>query len=123
MLVSNYELKNFIDATAALQDKKIDFNSAIKIIKLRRAALAIFSKVEKERWMLMDECLERNETGDFKIDSDGMAVKPDKVEYFQKALEKLQNDQQIPDIYFSEEEIKGIDLTLQQIEGFFPFIK
>lgn len=123
MLVSNYELKNFIDATAALQDKKIDFNSAIKIIKLRRAALAIISKVEKERQMLMDECLERNETGDFKIDSDGMVVRPDKVEYFQKALEKLQNDQQIPDIYFSEEEIKGIDLTLQQIEGFFPFIK
>lgn len=123
MLVSNYELKNFIDATAALQDKKIDFNSAIKIIKLRRAALAIISKVEKERQMLMDECLERNETGNFKIDSDGMVVKPDKVEYFQKALEKLQNDQQIPDVYFSEEEIKGIDLTLQQIEGFFPFIK
>lgn len=123
MLVSNYELKNFIEATAALGDKKIDFNSAIKIIKLRRAALAIISKVEKERWMLMDECLERNETGDFKVDSDGMAVRPDKAEYFQKALEKLQNDQQIPDIYFSEEEIKGIDLTLQQIEGFFPFMK
>lgn len=123
MLISVYDLTLFLEKTTDLENQKIEFSTAIKILKLRRAAEKIVREIQSQKSNLMEECIEKDEEGKYKVDKGGLIVKQEKEQYFAKELNNLKNPQQIPDIYFSENELSKMDLTLGQLASFIPFTK
>lgn len=123
MQITTSELIEFNNTAAELEDQKIEFNTALKIAKLYRVGIKLLSEIQSKKNILIRECLKTDETGNYIQDNDGLLVREEKAEYFKTSLEELNAPQQIPDIYFTENELSKIELTLKQINSFIPFIK
>lgn len=125
MLIKRKSLYPLLALFERIKDKKFNIETQYKIIKIIKA-------VEPEQEILQEQiksnCNEyfekdgnnnpiTNEQGGFKI-------KSNKATECYLIVNKLEDISiQIPDIYFSLEELSPLDLTLEEIKILEPFIK
>ena len=69
--------------------------------------------------------LEKDENGIPKVnESGGYKIKKDKITECFSLMNKMNNlEVQLPDLFFSFDELEELDLTLEQLETLEPFIK
>lgn len=108
-----------------LKDKKMDIRTQYKLIKIKKAIEKEKELYSEQLFMQCDKYFEKNEEGKFIMNQDGgYKIKDDKLEecnYIIKELNKLQV--QLPDIFFSIEELELLDLNFEELETLIEFVK
>lgn len=125
MLIKRTELFNILDVIKKLSNKHFDIQTQYKLLKIKRAAQ---EEQELYQEQIMDNCsqfFETDENGHIVINEEGgYKIKKGKITEFNRTLYKIQQiNVQIPDIYFSIEELKVLNLTLEELDDFMSFIK
>lgn len=67
---------------------------------------------------------EKNEDGSLNADTSGVKIKEEFIETAQKEMSDLWNlEVDAPDIYFTIDELDGLNLSIEDFNGMLPFIK
>lgn len=125
MLISREDAFNTYQTILNIKNKEMNIQIQYKLIKIKKA-------IEKEKELyteqLFSRCedfFEKNENGEFLTNQDGgYKIKDDKLEecnYIIKELNKLKV--QLPDIFFSIEELELLNLNFEELETLIEFIK
>ena len=125
MLLSREEAFNTYQTILDIKNKKMNIQTQYKLIKIKKA-------IEKEKELyteqLFSRCedyFEKNENGEFLTNQDGgYKIKEDKIKecsFIISELNKLKV--QLPDIYFSIEELEELKLSFEELENLMEFIK
>ena len=125
MIIKRKDINGLNNLIMKLKDQKFDINLQYKIIKIKRSI--------KEEIEIYKEQIYQNCQDFFELDENGMPivnetggykVKSEKIQECNQMVERLSNvDIQVPDIYFSLEELSTLGLTMEELEIFMPFIK
>lgn len=125
MLIKRKSLYPLLTLFERIKDKKFNIETQYKIIKIIKAVEPEQEILQEQIKSNCDEYFEKdgnnnpitNEQGGFKI-------KSNKATECYLIVDKLEDISiQIPDIYFSLEELSPLDLTLEEIKILEPFIK
>lgn len=125
MLIKRKSLYPLLTLFERIKDKKFNIETQYKIIKIIKAVEPEQEILQEQIKSNCDEYFEKdgnnnpitNEQGGFKI-------KSNKATECYLIVNKLEDISiQIPDIYFSLEELSPLDLTLEEIKTLEPFIK
>lgn len=125
MLISREDAFNTYQTILNIKNKEMNIQIQYKLIKIKKA-------IEKEKELyseqLFSRCenlFEKNEKGEFLTNQEGgYKIKDDKLEecnYIIKELNKLKV--QLPDIFFSIEELELLNLNFEELETLIEFIK
>lgn len=125
MLIKRKEIKDFNNLYEKISDKKVNINIQYKLIKIHKAIKDEEEIYQEQLQLNCQPYFEKdeegnpivNEKGGYKIISDKMA----ECYFVLNQMNELQV--QLPDIYFTPEEIEELDLTIGEMEVFLPFIK
>ena len=125
MTVQLNQILNFSHFYTIAINKKMPIKTTYK---LSRLASAIEEEIKfyqnSLRSLLQNYCL-TDENGDYIPTEDGLGyrVQPGSEEECNKALAELHSlEITLPDITFTIEELDGLELTLQELQGIMPFI-
>lgn len=127
MKISRLQGELFLRTIYKLNDKSFNIQTQYKILKLKKSiSEEVAWAKENILFKLMDEYCEKDENGNIAISEDGRTYKidKDKVDEFAKKMDEYDKIEiQLPDIYFSEDELADLGLTLEELEIFMEFIK
>ena len=110
---------------SSIKDKQFSIQTQYKFLKINKIIRDELGVVEEQRRMILDSYAELDEKGHLILGPDGgIKIKDECIEECaQKMIELNGLEIQIPDIYFSLDELEPIGLTLGQLELLEPFIK
>lgn len=116
-----YPLYNLIQS---LSDKKCSIYTQYKILKILGVIEQEYNIYQKQILQLL-EYVEKDEHNNLIMnDNSGYLVKPEYKEQCNKILQDINAIQiQIPDTYFSLEELQELELSLSELNLLMPFIK
>lgn len=110
---------------SSIKDKQFPVQTQYKFLKINKIIRDELGVVEEQRRMILDSYAELDEKGRLILGPDGgIKIKNEYIEECaQKMVELNGLEIQMPDIYFSLDELEPIGLTLGQLELLEPFIK
>lgn len=119
--------RNRINALYSLFEKKGKINFSIetqyKIIKIKKL-ISEELDIYTQQVQSLSDYFEKDEKGEIIKISDGVKIKSEYIEECAKKIYELDNSTiQLPDIYFSLDELEPLNLTLDELELLEPFIK
>lgn len=125
MKITRLEGEKFLRAYYKIKNKSFNIQSQYKILKLKKI---IDEEVEMARQMLLpfieEFCLKDDEGRVITDDKGNYKIDPNKYKELEAKLNEYDNIEiQLPDIYFSEDELADLGLTLEELEVFMTFIK
>lgn len=125
MLIKRGNINNILKVINNFKDRKFNMTTQYKFIKIKKA-LSEESEIYLNQ--LFDNCkdfFEIDEKGEYKAHgAGGYMIKVDKVSECNEVIFNLDNTMaQIPDIYFSFEELQELDLSFLELETLECFIK
>ena len=125
MKITRLEGEKFLRTYYKIKDKSFNIQSQYKVLKLKKI---IGEEVEMARQMLQplieEFCLKDDEGRVLTDDSGNYKIDPSKQKELEVKLNEYDNIEiQLPDIYFSEDELANLGLTLEELEVFMVFIK
>lgn len=125
MIITRNDGLNFIRAVESIKTKSFDFQVQYKILKLKKAITEELRETDKFVTELAQKYGKKDEDGNLITrENGGIAIEENMREEFIVEANKLDEmELQIPDIYFSEDEMNGLGLTLEEVEIFMMFIK
>ena len=125
MIITRNDGLNFIRVVESIKTKSFDFQVQYKILKLKKAITEELRETDKFVTELAQKYGKKDEDGNLITHENGsIAIEENMKEEFIMEANKLDEmELQIPDIYFSEDEISGLGLTLEEVEIFMMFIK
>ena len=125
MIITRNDGLNFIRAVESIKTKSFDFQVQYKILKLKKAITEELRETDKFVTELAQKYGKKDEDGNLITgEGGGIAIEKGMREEFIAEANKLDKmELQIPDIYFSEDEMSGLGLTLEEVEIFMGFIK
>lgn len=127
MKISRLQGELFLRTIYKLNDKSFNIQTQYKILKLKKIiSEEVALAKENILFKLIEEYCEKDENGNFATSEDGRTYKiyKDKVDEFAKKMDEYDKIEiQLPDIYFSEDELADLGLTLEELEIFMEFIK
>lgn len=125
MIITRNDGLNFIRAVESIKTKSFDFQVQYKILKLKKAITEELRETDKFVTELAQKYGKKDEDGNLITrENGGIAIEENMREEFIVEANKLDEmELQIPDIYFSEDEMSGLGLTLEEVEIFMEFIK
>lgn len=125
MIITRNDGLNFIRAVESIKTKSFDFQVQYKILKLKKAITEELRETDKFVTELAQKYGKKDEDGNLITrENGGIAIEENMREEFVVEANKLDEmELQIPDIYFSEDEMNGLGLTLEEVEIFMEFIK
>ena len=125
MLLKREQALKIQDIFEIIKSKKFNIHTQYKLIKIKRA-------IEEEQ-SIYQEQIKTNCYDFFELDSNGSPlknnqggykIKQDKIAECYQLIEVInQCEVQLPDIYFTLDELIELDLTMEQLELLEPFIK
>ena len=124
MLINRNNLDILLGIFNRIGDIRFDITTQYKLLKLKKII-----EEENEIYLTQLESLKtffsKDENGNFiKNEEGGYAIDPDKTEDCRKAIDEINALQiQVPDTYFSLDELKPLDLTFNELEALDMFIK
>lgn len=125
MLIRRDQMDMIKDVIVLLGQQKFDVQTQYKLLKIKRAAQ---EEEELYQEQIMSNCEQFFELGENNqpiiSEQGGYKIKKDKIQECNIFIAQMKKVQvQIPDIYFTIDEIEKLNLTLEQMEAFMPFIK
>lgn len=124
MLIKRSILDSLSQIITNLSSKQFSIQTQYKFLKLNRA-LAEELEIYHEQRAGLQRFFELDENGQPIVTEDGgIRVQIDKVDELNQAIEEIDSVEiQIPDLYFSLDELENLGLTLGELEVLEPFIK
>lgn len=124
MLIERTKLPYLEKIIAKNAEKHFNIQTQYKFLKIKQA-INKESDIYREQLSLLRDFCETNEQGEFIQDEQGgIKIKEDKREECTKLLNEINKVQiQLPDIYFSLEELEPLELTFNELELLSTFIK
>lgn len=112
-------------ARSTLKDKKFNLQTQYKILKLVKAIEEEEEIMNQSVLKIANEYAEKDEIGNIIQNGDGgIKIDQNRKNDLALALNNLNSAElQLPDIYFNLDEFEGLDLTLEELDAFMPFIK
>ena len=125
MLIKRSQINEIIKLINKLKEKKFNISSQYKLIKIEKSILEEQEIFQEQIQVNCSEFFERDANGNPLINDDGgYKIKKDKINECYALMNKMTSLQiQIPDIYFSLDELTELDLTLGELMPLEPFIK
>lgn len=120
-----YQIIALQDFFKVIGDQKLPIKTTYKLSKLARKVEEETSFYFSELNKILEEYAQKKD-GQYIFLGDGssIAIIKGKEEECSNRMSELQNlEIQIPDIYFTIEEIEKLDITLSQFDLIFPLIK
>lgn len=108
-----------------IKEKTFDINTQYKFIKISKVIREEEEYVNEQQYLLLKQYAELDENGNFiRKEDGGYKIKSECVEECGVKLIQINNREvQLPDIYFSLDELEPLGLTLGELELLEPFIK
>ena len=126
MLVKRQDTVKIVTAAKErLYNKHFNLQTQYKILKLVKAIKEEDEIMNQSVLKIANEYAEKDNNGEIvKTEDGGIKIDENKKAELALALNEMNTAQlQLPDIYFSLEEFNGLDLTLEELDAFMPFIK
>lgn len=126
MLVKRQDTVKIVTAAKErLYNKRFNLQTQYKILKLVKAIEEEDEIMNQSVLKIANEYAEKDNNGEVvKTEDGGIKIDENKKAELALALNEMNTAQlQLPDIYFSLEEFDGLDLTLEELDAFMPFIK
>lgn len=125
MICSVESLKEIGLLIDKLKEKTFDINTQYKFIKLSKVIKEESQYAVEQELLLFNVYGERDEKGQFIANEQGgVKIKQDCLaECLEKLTQLSKRTVQLPDLYFSIDELQELGLTLGELEILEPFIK
>ena len=125
MICSVESLKEIGLLIDKLKEKTFDINTQYKFIKLSKVIKEESQYAVEQELLLFNAYGERDEKGQFITNEQGgVKIKQDCLaECLEKLTQLSKRTVQLPDLYFSIDELQELGLTLGELEILEPFIK
>ena len=125
MICSVESLKEIGLLIDKLKEKTFDINTQYKFIKLSKVIKEESQYAVEQELLLFNVYGERDEKGQFIANEQGgVKIKSDCLaECLEKLTQLSKRTVQLPDLYFSIDELQELGLTLGELEVLEPFIK
>lgn len=124
MIVPRNNLPILANIFQRISNVKFNIDTQYKLLKLKKAIAEEEEIYEQQLERLKEYCL-RDENGNFIRNEDGgLAVDTERIEECTAIVAEINNIQiQVPDLYFSLDELSPLELTFSELEALDPFIK
>ena len=124
MIIQRQNLPILSNIFQRISNTKFNINTQYKLLKMKKSIAEEEELYLEQLETLKTYCL-RDETGELILNEEGgFAINPSKVEECGKLVQEINAIQvQVPDIYFTLEELEPLDLTFNELEALDPFIK
>lgn len=124
MIVPRNNLPILANIFQRISDTKFDINTQYKLLKLKKAIAEEEEIYEQQLEQLKEYCL-RDENGNLvRNDEGGYAIDTSRTSECEELVKQINAIQiQIPDIYFSLDELEPLGLTFNELEALDRFIK
>ena len=125
MLIKRKDCEFFINTIDKIMDKKFNIQTQYKILKIKKAIEEELTLTQSLILEVCDEYWEKDENGEIQRNEDGgIKYKEGKMLDIQRKLNEIDNTEiQLPDIYFSLDELEKLELSLEELQVFMNFIK
>ena len=125
MLMKRKDCEYFINTIDKIMDKKFNIQTQYKILKIKKAIEEELALTQSLILDVCDEYWEKDENGEIQRNEDGgIRYKKGKMLDIQRKLNEIDNTEiQLPDIYFSLDELEKLELSLEELQVFMNFIK
>lgn len=125
MLVKCGDITSILELLHVLSSKKINIETQYKLIKLKKLLTEEQKIFQEQMHTNCDSYFEKDNTGQIILnESGGIKIKEEHLIECKQLIDQLMNSKaQIMDIYFSLDELKDMDLTMDQLELLYDFIK
>lgn len=125
MLLERKIVKKFFNIFEKLSEKTFDISTQYKFILLKKEIEKDGEIIDEQLDIVLNRYAEKNEQGKIiYTDDGGVKVKEELTEECLKKIEEIQTQKiQLPDVYFSFEELDDLGLTLEELSVLEPFIK
>lgn len=124
MLIKRNNMGEVLKLIDSLNDKVFNINTQYKLIKIKKKLLEEQEIYDEQIESLKVFCKTDNNGNYLRADDGAFIIKPElEVECHKKLKEINELKVQVPDIYFSLEELEPFNLTLKNLESLEPFIR
>lgn len=124
MIIQRNTLPILSNIFSRISDTKFDINTQYKLLKIKKAIDEEEEIYQQQLERLREYCL-KDENGNLIRNEDGgYAIDNEKAEECERIINEINNIQvQIPDLYFSLDELTPLQLTFSELEAFDQLIK
>lgn len=125
MLIERKQISDILSTINKLKEKKFDIQTQYKMIKIEKAIRDEQEIFQEQIKVNCSDFFERNEKNEPIMNEDGgFKIKKDCITHCYNLMNQLMSLKvQIPDIYFSLDELTSLDLSLGELASLEPFIK
>lgn len=125
MIIKRYKLSSLEQIFDKLSSQTFAIQTQYKFLKLKNSIKEELEIYRIQYASLLDRFCEKDEEGNLITNgTDGYKVDPKKMPELEKAVTEIQEVEiQIPDIYFSLDELEDLGLTFYELNVLEPFIK
>lgn len=125
MIIKRHRLDSLEQIFNKLLSQTFAIQTQYKFLKLKKSIEEEIEIYRIQYASLLDQFCEKDEEGNFITDgANGYKVDPKKMPEVEKAVTEIQEVEiQIPDIYFSLDELEDLGLTFYELNVLEPFIK
>ena len=124
MIIKRTDLPILTNVFSRISELKFNINTQYKLLKMKKAIEEEEEIYLKQLESLKEYCI-KDENGQFITNKNGgYQIDATKAEECGKLVQEINAIQiQVPDIYFTIEELEPLDLTFNELEAFDSFIK
>lgn len=124
MLIKRSNLESLMKILTKLSSQQFSIQTQYKFLKLDQPLCAEWEIYQKQRAGLQ-QFFEKDENGNpIVLPDGGIKVDMNRYDELQQAIEDIESIEiQVPDIYFSLDELSNLGLTLGELAVLEPFIK
>lgn len=125
MIIKRYKLDSLEQIFNKLLSQTFAVQTQYKFLKLKKSIEEEIEIYRIQYASLLDQFCEKDEDGNLITDgANGYKVDPKKMPEIEKAVTEIQEVEiQVPDIYFSLDELEDLGLTFYELNVLEPFIK
>ena len=125
MIYSTAEIKNLSTLISEIKEKVFDINTQYKFLKIAKAVKEEEEFVREQELLLLKQYGEKDKNGNLITSPDGgVRIQKEFLNECGTKVMEINNRQiQLPDIYFSLDELEPLGLTFGQLVLLDPFIK
>lgn len=125
MIIKRTDLPILTNVFSRISELKFNINTQYKLLKMKKAIEEEEEIYLKQLEALKEEYCIKDENGQFITNKNGgYQIDEAKAEECGKLVQEINAIQiQVPDMYFSIEELEPLNLTFNELEAFDPFIK
>lgn len=125
MLIKRADLFLIKNIGDKLRDKVFNIQTQYKLLKLIKIADEEYPIYMEQFQSLLDSYAERDDQGNIIYSEDGgTKIKKNKMDTLQEKLYELKQIKvQVPDLYFSLDELEKLELKMEELNAFIDLIK